>query len=420
MKMNESFICDHCNRASDDMPITVDGDEWCATCFSSDAFDCDRCGYNSDIDNIRHMLDDERWCEPCFDISGVTCDQCGGNVSAEATHTINEDQVYCLRCVRMHAVACDQCGDYVTEWRTVEDDSVCESCCPNDRYCDSCDRYHLDGDCPRDSALIKGHSYSKYPEPLGTGPIYFGVELEVEVHEGENSGDEDDDDGDYGDREGPARDVQKLLGDFVVLKEDGSLNCGFEIVSRPASLAEHRKAWPKLFSAIPGLLRSHDTSSCGLHVHVSREPLSSVHILKIDAFVNENAEFIGKLAGRSESTWARICKKDKLADYGQAEGEKYKALNLLHKKTIEFRVFKGTLNSETFFARLESVSAIVEYTRNISIATGVAPLLAKEFCKWLSAKEQRKTYPALVTYLALKGCMKPTEIKERKHVSASL
>ena len=41
--------------------------------------------------------------------------------------------------------------------------------------------------------------------------------------------------------------------------------------------------------------------------------------------------------------------------------QKYQALNLLNSKTIEFRVFRGTLNYDTFIASMELCLVIYRY-----------------------------------------------------------
>ena len=44
--------------------------------------------------------------------------------------------------------------------------------------------------------------------------------------------------------------------------------------------------------------------------------------------------------------------------------DRYHAINLTNRKTIEFRMFRGTLKSETFFATLQLVDTIVRYVKD--------------------------------------------------------
>jgi hypothetical protein len=43
---------------------------------------------------------------------------------------------------------------------------------------------------------------------------------------------------------------------------------------------------------------------------------------------------------------------------------KYQVVNLLHKDTVEFRLFKGTLKYETFIATLEFIRDLVYLCKN--------------------------------------------------------
>jgi len=90
-------------------------------------------------------------------------------------------------------------------------------------------------------------------------PIFriFGIELEA----------------DYGnEKDAAARDV--TFGDLSYVKRDGSLtDDGIEIVTHPCSLRYHLEQypWDEILSSLADYgFRSHDTSTCGLHVHVSR------------------------------------------------------------------------------------------------------------------------------------------------------
>lgn len=65
--------------------------------------------------------------------------------------------------------------------------------------------------------------------------------------------------------------------DFLYFKHDGSLDEGCELVTHPMS-PEYmmsdagKKMWRDICeAALAEGMRSHDTSTCGLHVHVSRD-----------------------------------------------------------------------------------------------------------------------------------------------------
>lgn len=61
--------------------------------------------------------------------------------------------------------------------------------------------------------------------------------------------------------------------DFTYAMHDGSLDYGFEIATMPATLRYHQEVprYEKAFELAKILeYRSHDTDSCGLHVHMNR------------------------------------------------------------------------------------------------------------------------------------------------------
>lgn len=236
--------------------------------------------------------------------------------------------------------------------------------------------------------LIREYDDHDYPAPIGTDELKAGVELEVEVIN-------DDDRYDLAQAA-----LDKLGEDFVILKNDGSLENGFEIVSAPADFSVHYTRWDRFFANRPRNLRSWDApdDSCGMHVHVSRSALSALQLGKILVFINDpdNVAFVERMAGRSSSDYAKF-KKKKLSDGGRerADEEKYMAVNTLHKKTIEFRIFKGTLNIERFKGNLEFVEAVCKFS---SPATGSAANLTKEaFVEYV--RPRRKLYPHLYNRL---------------------
>ena len=185
--------------------------------------------------------------------------------------------------------------------------------------------------------------------------------------------------------------VSNAIGrDFSVVKEDGSLTmngkycgnpeydkdgtkngkeyAGFEIVSCPADIDEHRKRWA-LFDKMENhdMLRAWDTETCGLHVHVSRNSLTLLQIGRIIAFVNHpvNRHFIQKIAGRSESKYCKNHHK-KLADslhpeQGNYDEKRRVAVNVQNEHTIEFRIFRGTVRSCHIIRNIEFVDSLCDY-----------------------------------------------------------
>lgn len=223
------------------------------------------------------------------------------------------------------------------------------------------------------------------PEPIKHIRL-FGVEVEVEMHvPGVKK--------ERLDRFLLALHVKKTLGtDFVMVKEDGSLlmngkydgsvgpdtgptYAGFEIVSAPADMATHRERWFRLLET-PSYkhLRAWDTETCGLHVHVSKEALTTLQIGRILYFINHpgNQQFIHKVAGRGCDRYCRYIPKEP-ADILHPENvispeedndhhrRRRVALNISPKHTIEFRIFRGTVNPKHILRDLEFCDALCDY-----------------------------------------------------------
>jgi hypothetical protein len=153
-------------------------------------------------------------------------------------------------------------------------------------------------------------------------------------------------------------------------ESDGSLTRGFEIITQPLGLDKHAELWKWLSDSqhIVKYLRSHDTSTCGLHVHVSKAGLTKMQISKMVAFVNhpDNYSFIQKIARRSSSTYAAV-RFDKKASNAYRTGvSRYEAVNLENRSTVEFRIFRGTLKYDTLMTAIEFVNALTLFCADTS------------------------------------------------------
>lgn len=219
----------------------------------------------------------------------------------------------------------------------------------------------------------------------------MGVELEVELADGEDQ-----------DRDSTARAVLEHVSNFCILKDDGSLNSGFEIVSCPCTLDQHKILWESFFNWKPtALLRSANTSTCGMHVHLSRAPLSHLQLGKMLVFINEpsNKWFIRRIAQRNSDRWAKVEKK-KHSDCRHYPDERYQAVNLLNQNTVEFRIFKGNLKKESFFKNIEFVHALTMFCspsdRSIKECMSVDHFVA-------FVAKNKKEYPNLHTFIAARS-----------------
>jgi hypothetical protein len=294
--------------------------------------------------------------------------------------------------------------------------NVCPSCYDDDYFtCPDCGgAYHNDhsegdrGETVCDSCLERREErrqprhineynadVTDYMQPTGKGPHYYGVELEVECDNPRNRSEQ----------------MQEAIKDFAILKQDGSLSYGFEIVTRPASLEEQVKGWNRVFKEMPSGLKSFSTETCGLHVHCSRAPMSQLQIAKLVSFINaaHNRQFVRRIAQRSSERWARYHAKQ-LKDAHKCNPQRYEAINLRNPNTIEFRIFKGTLKKESVFKAIEFCDLMVAWT-----APGVCSLKESQsrvaMLNWM--KPQRKRWPHLSAWLDARWYGKETRASKR-------
>lgn len=180
--------------------------------------------------------------------------------------------------------------------------------------------------------------------------MYFGTEVETE-------GNQDN-----------AYYVLHKHPDLFHCEFDGSLNCGFEIISQPMTYNYVVSKYDEIASMFKDLTdhgqKSHNTTTCGLHIHVSRKAFKDENAIeRANAIINYFRSNIEILARRKNNSYCqfinvegKIVTKEKVA----LSSDRYNAINNRNKNTVEFRVFKGTLNPNTYFASIELVKNIVE------------------------------------------------------------
>jgi hypothetical protein len=356
---------------------------------------------------------------------------------------VTEDEIYCEELLSDYdLVRCDDCGDWELSDRVQEpaqtSDSVCRQCIDNhytySNYYDAYvhqdyarTAYDSDGDevtihCDdddfafsydddeyhhrsydnrrhliRDYHSAKRNDSFKFIESdwVKRNNRYMGVELEIECRDSKYDA------------------VERLnnvlndgdIGRRVWFENDGSLSSsGFEMITNPMGLDTHADLWAWLQDKnLTKSLRSHDTSTCGLHIHVSRNNLHDLQLNRINVFLNhpDNAALIKAVARRYATNYARI--REKQMGKAHYAVDRYDALNLENDDTIEFRIFKGTLKHESLMAALEFTNAVVNFTNPGSPAG--FNLSAERFVRFIATPAQRAETRYLRSYLKETGFM---------------
>lgn len=356
---------------------------------------CSDCGRVIEGGEEYHTLSSGRIvCEDCIE-NYYYCDSCEQCVECDTMEI--DGECVCEDCLdrKSHIYfQCDCCGEWVNRrtmsWYTVyNSEEICENCRDDDyTYCYDCDELYpnddieyIDGNpycpqCVEDHRRAAINSYSYKPNPIfktahdvfyysnDVKELMFGVELEIDHGE---------------DPEECAADMADACED-IYCKHDGSLDEGIEIVTHPCSLEYHLKqlGWDTIAGiALDYGFVSHAARTCGMHVHVGRYQFGNTW--------EERDEVSAKLVMLADRHWDNLLKfsrrkSDQLrwANRPHVEYEsdalrtaenalntrrdgRYQAVNLCNDKTVEFRIFNGSLNVNTIFATLEFVSNLVRY-----------------------------------------------------------
>lgn len=399
----------------------VDGYGWyCDDCFCEKFAECADCGGIYEIDEMIRV-GDEYYCEDCIENDHVQCDRCGEWVRDDEAYTVYIDddrtqESWCENCASWNTWTCEECGERYSDDVDHDDNYICP-CCEH--------RAQSSGDIKLWRAPSGVRSYSFKPTPCfcfmpdqsedDGKSIPLGFELEVDK---------------------PNRDTDNnAMADFVngtsgytYVKRDGSLDSGMEIVSHPATLEYHmskKDTWGDIFDQLlsDGGYTSHDAGTCGLHVHISLKALEDKNPNAVNnmLFIMDHfwSKFV-KFSRRTESQldhWARRYSRMH-GDYEdwkrQAKGtrDRYYALNLQNKYTVEIRMFRGTLNLDTFIATLQFVDVLCRKCIEIT------DLRVLQALTWLELVES--PYEELNAYLKKRGLigtleeMEAAEEAERK------
>ncbi len=371
-----------CDVQADEL-ITHDGETYCEDCYHENYSSCSKCGevIHNDVTYYSEQLDDS-FCRSCYDNLHTDCCICNTSILTENSSIYNDD-VYCEACYNENIGYCEDCQD-ACENNELNEDGLCESCADQ-----------------QSGKTIKKHDYK--PEPVfynkdKNDKLYMGIELETEC-----PCDEID---------SIAEKVQGLSDKFYI-KEDGSLSNGFEIVTHPASLQYHKEffGWDKITAILKTEgCKSYNTDSCGIHIHVNKNFFSDTEKVKLGIFVNIQKTRIEKIAQRSNEQWSKF-KEVKIKGITENTASRYEALNWQNNKTIEFRMFKGTIKTTTIYNYMEFVSAVSNFIKSIS-----APQLVKINEGWrlfeLYLNDNKKIYASLIKYLINKNLM---EVKTDVH-----
>lgn len=410
-ELEDQYTCPNCGERTEELVGEVDGESVCEACYD-DATICASCeNRTNDTTDISVNGRNQLWCEGCFDEYACVCGRCSLIMHGDSAFSF-DGEGYCEDCYNEITSYCDDCNETVLSESVrvlTNGNVICDSCWEYGEYfcCEECDHYFHREDmspefdevpicrnCAREeqqgqSESNRVHNYSYKPtlDPwvgaserpdLNSSTLFFGVETEVEILE---------------------RNIDELVrtvceNSLFYCKDDSTIAHGFEVVTRPFSFSfakQHRELWQPLFD-----LREHGNSyhsqTTGMHVHMSRRAFSRTHLMKFAKFFIDNSDFTYSLSRRSRDRFRRYGTTSgfdplphflKMGGVGGPRG----GINLQHHNTIECRIFRGTLNPIAYWANIEFLKALHEYTAAASISS-VSPEGLMQF-----ARQHAKEYP---------------------------
>lgn len=410
-------VCEHCGQVvdEDDLVEVHDGDTvelWCRECAEFEAYECARCGdwFTDTVTVVDEDGDEVEWCRDCADHHATICEHCGDYTASTESVLVGctfRGRIYeewCPSCVENRAVTCDDCGETVSvgftddhrtwdgHWVTLCDDCYEENWCRcddcgdvvnNDEvvyveyddgyYCPNCEGYHNHSGNLREYHhtgaerfwLDDGSSKSYWHLNRNEVRLLFlGIELEV---------DRLDDAGDLADDI-----MSEFCDDQFECKHDGSLTSrGLEIVSQPMTPRWHLDSgwWDRITELVRNHDgKSHDAYTCGLHIHGSRDAFEDHDaVYRLDRMFHRFERELVRFSRRNDDQmrWCHIGNDDELPLIEDVEERKakwrdkksyagrYEAVNDTNSTTVEIRLWRGTLNMETFRATIELTTGLI-------------------------------------------------------------
>jgi len=443
--------CAHCgeeinNRDND--CVMVDGDPICERCVRNDFFICSTCASLFHNEDAYEVGDSEgNLCGGCFDNETTACVSCNNNYME--TIRIDTDN-YCLPCGReciesmisdaaSCGSGCDEHTDALTDalpyvvrvnaFNIIARQWTCLRCfCNRDGTLPFGDPFSvaafiMDDEmrdalcqmCGEQSGLVRRYaveSYSYRPtfklkrtdRDLETRALHFGTEVEIEMNSSR-------------DRTSGALELL-AMGDakheLFYCKSDSSIDNGFELVTHPFTydwMRENEDAFEAMFD-LSKLMKGWDAPNCGMHIHMSSDAFSNLHLFKFLRFFYENRELVTSMARRPKGAleeWAPFSppEEKRMLQYATNKSNSLDvgrgALNFSRRSTIECRIFRSTLAPTAYYGNIEFLQAMFDYTRNC----GLHQLGADEFMGF--ARDRGKAYN---NFLLLADTIRPDAINE--------
>ena len=350
-----NFICEDCGDKTKRAKVHVDNvnKRLCFNCQDENYSQCDECGqYLSNELGLNHTQRDIEVCQDCVDDSYISCNDCNEYVHINDFFMTISNNYICEGCRDQNYFICHHCeglADIDYQYSN-EDVTVCEDC--RDRYysyCENCEEMiHINSmigdycnecnesescdcdECSR-SGIIHHYGYKpqlnfyKAPQEKKDS-LYLGIELEIESRRGS---------------------CKEQADTLIGLKEnkderlfflgyDGTIDNGFEIITHPATVRFHLFFFPWDFickKMVDMGARSHNTNTCGLHIHVNKDYFTQSELIKIGLFVHSLEQPLSFLSRRKRFNWGKFKDLTKGKKETHHNRDRYEDVNFQNSRT---------------------------------------------------------------------------------------
>ena len=354
---------------------------------------CQKVIVKDDTHSYREWRSREYYCPTCFQETFSQCDSCGDFYPTDRMCEAY-GEIYCDGCFHENYFYCDDCGTvgYLDNSYSDEDygNVLCENCYYENENGRNIMAYEYK---PRPIFHYLKHGKNRSSKTIPNA-MCFGIENEVECP--------------GGDRQEAAANIMNKHGEILYLKYDSTISHGFEMVYHPISFQYFKKNI-KQFENILKHAKENGCDSnnytCGLHVHIDKIFWTTLQLYKLVSLMMKNPDFFFRISQRR--SWTEITQNARFTPHlrydrdfhhninardsilnknagTRKKSDRYKnhainfaiqkdcgghnyAINCENSNTIEFRMFKSTLNINSFAKNIEFIDSIFMFTKDITL-----------------------------------------------------
>lgn len=360
-------------------------------------------------------------CDDCALKCRKTCINCGRlfyDIDQKGEH-------YCEEC-RIHVGKCHKCEKevFMNPSNKIEQFYFCDECVETIEFtrCHSCGvrffKHSIDNYCDICLFQKRTRSFSGgilnysdkppiniYDHHTKKDTLLIGMELELTTPLIRHAQFDDS----Y------ARWIQHELNkerEFIYCKWDRSIKNdglgGFEIVTHPFSFSyikslEGKNKIEKLEYLNRCGCDAENNGTCGIHIHLSKNHFTSLHLYKFLKFIYNNKNFVSNISPRTNKIYSeqyssyvpqdKIINLSKIKIHNSSNSLRHRAVNLSNPDTVEIRVFNSTLNPKKIYKIIEFCVSLFYFTKNCSLNKNTSD----EFIKFI--KIHNKKYPNLFEFI---------------------